>query len=303
MQKVITIGSSLVDIFVHSRDFQLKKSGEGLMLCQMYGDKVELDKFDVVSGGGASNTGVGFKRLGFDVSVVSELGQDVWSQFVATEFTKERVNQNLLIKEKKEQTGGSVILVGDDGGRTVMVHRGAASMLDPKDIPVNQLMEADWIHLSSIGGRLETLQYIFDHVVKGSAGLSWNPGKADIALLTNDDLQITNEVIEVLLVNREEWAMLEPVQDELFEKVRVILITHGKVGGQVFKQGSLVVEYEVEENPNVVDETGAGDAFGVGFITGYLKSKDLETCAEWGKKNAASVVQHVGAKEGLLRRL
>ncbi len=299
MQKVITIGSSLVDIFVKSDDFQLQKTDKGVMLCQQYGDKVELDSFDVFSGGGASNTAVGFKRMGFDASVISETGRDMWAQFVINDFTKERVNVNLIIREKKEITGGSVILLGKDGGRTVMVHRGASSMLDPHDVPVDQLKEVDWVHLTNTDGQLKTLSLIFQTVAEGSVGLSWNPGKKDIKLLVENKLAIPENAVEIFLVNREEWQMLEPKQDELFNKMRVIVITHSRLGGQVFKEKSLVVEYDVDE-VKAIDETGAGDAFGVGFIAAYLKNKDLEECCEWGKKNSASVVQHLGAKAGLL---
>lgn len=301
MKKVITIGSTLVDLFVHSRDFQIKKMKEGLMLCQKYGDKIKLDRFNVYSGGGASNSAVGFKRMGFRVAVVSELGKDVWAQFVVEDLKRELVDVNLLIKEKKEQTGGSVILVGDDGGRTVMVHRGAASMLDPHDIPVTDLQEAEWVHLSNSGGRSKTLQLIFKTVGSGSTGLSWNPGKEDIDLYMNSQLQIKKGLIEILLVNREEWLALEKKQDEIMEQIRIVVITHGRLGGQVFKQGSLVHEYDVEK-VKVVDETGAGDAFGVGFIAAYLHNKSMEECCEWGKQNAASVVQHIGTKAGLLKR-
>lgn len=301
MQKIITIGSSLVDIFVQSPDFLLKKMDKGLMLCQRYGDKVEVDSFEVFSGGGASNTAVGFKRMGFDVSVMSETGKDVWAQFVTNDFTKERVNINLMIKEKKEITGGSVILLGKDGGRTVMVHRGASSMLDPFDIPVRPLIEADWVHLTNSDGQMETLSHIFQTVAQNSVGLSWNPGKKDIQLLVKNKLAIPENAVEIFLVNREEWQMLEAKQEELFAKMRIIVITHSRLGGQVFKEQSLVVEYDVDE-VTTVDETGAGDAFGVGFISAYLKNKDLEDCCEWGKKNSANVVQHLGAKAGLLRR-
>jgi sugar/nucleoside kinase (ribokinase family) len=59
------------------------------------------------------------------------------------------VATNLLIQEKLEKTGGSValwlkILNG------IMVHRGAAAMLDPFDIPAFWLAKSRWIHLSAL---------------------------------------------------------------------------------------------------------------------------------------------------------
>ncbi len=41
MYQVITIGSALVDIFIHSPQFVPTKSKQGDLLCQLYGDKTE----------------------------------------------------------------------------------------------------------------------------------------------------------------------------------------------------------------------------------------------------------------------
>ncbi len=301
MKRIITIGSSVVDIFVHSDEFTFQKTGEnGLLLCQQYGKKLTVDDFNVFSGGGGSNTGVGFKRMGFSVAVVSELGKDMWSQFITEDLKKELIDVNLLIKERKEQTGGSVILVGNDGGRTILVHRGASSMLEPRDIPKQHVAEAEWVHMTSLGGTQATLEFVLGIIRKSSVGLSWNPGKDDLRLLAEGKMQIGSDVVEILLVNREEWQILEPIREEIMDKVRVIVITHGKLGGQIFKEGSLVHEYGIKET-KAVDETGAGDAFGVGFVSAYLRNKSMEACSEWGKFNSASVVSKVGAKSGLMR--
>ena len=49
----------------------------------------------------------------------------------------------------------------------------------------------------------------------------------------------------------------------------------------------------------MVDSTGAGDAFGSGFVTGLMKGKSIEGSLEDGKKQASNVVKHIGAKKGL----
>ena len=161
MHDVITIGSALVDIFISSKNFHLKKETSALWLCEKYDEKIEVESFKVTTGGGGSNTAVGFARMGFTTGVVSELGEDSWSNLLLDDFKKEGVDTSLLVLERKEETGGSVILSAPDGVRTIMVHRGAASMLDAKDIPDHALINAKWIHLSSISGQREALQKIF----------------------------------------------------------------------------------------------------------------------------------------------
>lgn len=296
---IITIGSAVVDIFIKSKDFSIEDTSEGLFLCQRYGDKIELDRFEVHSGGGASNTGVAFAKLGFSVAAVCELGRDMWSDFVVNDLLKNKVDISLLIKEKKEQTGGSIILTGDDGGRTVMVHRGAASMLDPEDIPADKIKQVKWVHLTNIGAKKNTLNKIFSLIHKDTK-LSWNPGKRELQLLAKGELNIEEIPVEILIVNDQEWEILALIQGQVKQIVPIILITKGKAGGVVYNK-SEKLEYSIKEK-TTVEETGAGDAFGSGFIASYILGNDLDTCLEWGKKNSASVVQHLGAKNGLLSR-
>lgn len=90
MKKIITVGSALIDVFVKSDEFQLGKSKEGLMLCSQYGDKIEVDEFALLGGGGAGNTAVGFARQGFEVSLISETGKDVLADLIFAEQKKRR---------------------------------------------------------------------------------------------------------------------------------------------------------------------------------------------------------------------
>lgn len=298
MYDVITIGSSMVDFFIQSDEFSMTKSSEGVLLCQRYGDKIEVDNFSTLTGGGGGNTAVGFARAGFHTAVVTETGKDVLSNLIVDSFHQEKVATNLIIQEKKEQTGGSVILIGQDGGRTVMVHRGAASLLDPVDIPVDSIEKTGWVHLSSIAGRQATLETIFK--ARRNRKMSWNPGKQELYLLAESQLAFNALPIEVLLVNEQEWAMVDLVQPALTSHIPTIVVTNGNQGGRIISKGQ-ETHFSSQSIPSV-DDTGAGDAFAVGFVCGYIWQQPLDICAAIGAKNAASVVGHIGAKPGLLRK-
>ncbi len=301
MHDVITIGSALVDIFVSSKDFHLKKEAEGLWLCERYDEKIEVDSFKVTTGGGGSNTAVGFSRMGFNTAVVAELGVDTWSELLKNDFEKEKVDTSLLIEERKEETGGSVILSSPEGGRTIMVHRGAASMLDAKDIPEHALLEANWIHLSSISGQEEALRKIFSIVSTHHKQLSWNPGKAEIELLNKGKLSLSGVKIAVLFVNHKEWEDLSPAHEQLHQQCVQIVVTKSGEGGTVYQSGKVHHQYEGAK-VEAVNGTGAGDSFAVGYVTAILNGVSLRQQAEWGKINAGSVIQQVGAKAGLLTK-
>ena len=53
-------------------------------------------------------------------------------------------------------------------------------------------------------------------------------------------------------------------------------------------------------NVKVVDTSGAGDAFGCGFVGALAKGHDAKTALKWGIANSNSVVQYLGTKNVLL---
>ncbi len=299
MYDIITIGSSLIDIFISSDDLEADRDGERQILT--YGDKLELTDFHLFTGGGASNTAVAFARLGLHAAVISETGRDEFASLITADFQSEGVATNLLIQEKLERTGGSVVLVAKDSARVAMVHRGAAALLDPFDVPSFWLSKSRLVHLSSIGGQQETLRKIFK-TLNGNQDtkLSWNPGKAEIQLLVDEQFDISEIPCEILLVNEEEWQLLEPVQEELLLHIPQVVITKGKAGGEVHLFGKKGFEF-VGEAETLVDSTGAGDAFAAGYTAAYLNGYPVEQAIAWGVKNAANVVAYFGAKTGLLR--
>ncbi len=300
MLDVVSIGSSLIDIFVHSSEFSLQQSNQGVLLCQILGDKIEVDDFNLRTGGGGSNTSVGFARMGFDAGVITETGKDAWSQIIIEEYHKEYVSTGMVVEERKEQTGGSIILVSKDGSRTVLVHRGAASMLDPHDIPTEKLGHIPWVHLSSIAGVKSTIKTIFEAVGEGSGKLSWNPGNAELELLASGEIPVNELPVEILFVNKEEWQVLADRQNELVSRIPQILVTNGDKGGELLLNGESQ-PYSALRSESV-DDTGAGDAFAVGYVSAVLYGKDPQTAIRWGTRNAQSVIKQVGAKPGLLRK-
>ncbi|MGD9129869.1 MAG: carbohydrate kinase family protein [Candidatus Woesebacteria bacterium] len=302
MYQVITIGSALVDIFIYAEAFKSKADPKGDFLCQRYGDKIEIDSFKVYSGGGASNTAVAFSRLGLRSAIICETGRDSFQQIVINELINEGVETNFIVREKKEQTGGSVILVGEKGQRIIMVHRGASSMLDSFDIPTFWLSKAGWVHLSSIAGKQDTLEKIFKILNKEkNIGLSWNPGKAELALLREQKIKIEEIPCKILFLNKEEWQILEPVHQQILKTISQVLVTDGSKGGDLFLMGKYELRYQSDKVKSI-DNTGAGDAFAAAYTASQILSHPPKTSIQWGIKNACSVVKYFGAKTGLVRR-
>lgn len=288
---VISIGSSLVDIFLNFPKQKLTP-----------GEKIDLETMKVFSGGGGTNTAVGFARLGLKAGIVSETGKDNFAYIVLNELQREGVDISMVIQEKLEETGGSVMLVGKDGGRTALVHRGASSMLDPFDISPFWISQTRWVHLSNIAGQEKTLRKIFELVkANEQTHMSWNPGKQELQLIADGKLAIADLACKVLILNDEEWAMVEKQQQELIKEIPEIVVTQGEKGGFVYVDGKKSMKF-LGASVNSVDDTGAGDAFCTGYVAGQLFHQSPKTCVEWGVRNAGAVISKWGAKLGLLDR-
>jgi sugar/nucleoside kinase (ribokinase family) len=301
MYDIITIGAVTIDILMKSPAFHLEHRAEGVLLCEQYGEKIDVSECVTSVGGAAANTAVGFARLGFRVATVAELGRDLYAQYIYDVLKKARVDTSHLVMEKGEDTAVSVLLISSDGGRTALTHRAAASQLEARDVPWSVLQKARWIHLSNVGGSPELLLPLFDHVRKSLAGLSWCPGRVELELLRTGGLQIEHVPCDILMLNEDEWALIASLHDRVWSSVPLVVVTKGRTGGVVYQQGGYELPFTAPQ-VKTVQETGAGDAFATGFVAGHLFGLPLSECVQWGKTQAASVVQHMGAQRGLLTR-
>lgn len=305
---VLTIGAATLDIFMRSDKFKVVSSADipgGIAMCEVYGGKMEVEEVVIVSGGGATNTAVSFARKELKTAVIAEMGNDPQALLVHKDLEGAQVDTRFLVQEQNETTAVSVILIADDGGRSIMVYRGAAGMLTHLDLPLTDI-ESRWVHISSLGGSIDLLKMILEWARNRKVRVSLNPGLKEIA--QKEKLMALLPMVEILFVNRDEakelwgidysdevlWMSAQPLPG-----ARVTMITDGARGGKASIEGK-VSFFAGEKVAKVVDTTGAGDAFAAGMVAGVLYGKNYEQAIGWGVKDATGVLRFVGAKKGLL---
>ena len=218
------------------------------------------------------------------------------------------MHTNLLVKTEKEGTGYSVLLTTKEGQRAALVYRGAAGTIEAGDIPWDKL-DTKWIYLSSVKGNLPMIKRIFKHATANNIAVAWNPGSQEI----RHGLQTLAHLIhgcDILLLNREEAAILSGSAPSdlpgmlhalLAEVPRYLAITDGARGAYA-AEGDAVFRALPTDVPTI-NVTGAGDAFGAGFVAGIMSKESLTVGLQVGMLNAESVIQQIGAKNGLLPRM
>src|ERR1700690_815902 len=112
MLDILCIGDSVVDIFLivppTNPHFDLDKEKNKLLV--NYGEKINIDKYILDTGGNATNTAVGISRLGFNVGICAEVGKDEFSQKIIDKLISEKVNTDFLLQNEKEKTSFSIVI-------------------------------------------------------------------------------------------------------------------------------------------------------------------------------------------------
>lgn len=304
---VISVGSATLDVFIKSSDFKIIKSEEfftGTAIAISYGTKSEVDQLLIASGGGATNSAVGLARLGLKAAVLARCGWDFAGKIIRQEIKKEKVSDQLLVQIEGDATDYSTVLLGPDGGRTILVYRGGSRL--EKSLVAFSKLKAGWLCISSLEGNLDLLASLLDWAKKSRIKVAVNPGRREIDQAVN--LLPLLERIDLLVVNQEEAAQLvgeEYFDAKVFGKAALlsdglVAVTRGADGVYLFDHQDRLLQadgFQVE----MVDATGAGDGFFCGLVAGLAKRWDLEKAVKLGIANGAAVVGEIGAKTGLLR--
>jgi len=307
MFDVISFGSATLDVFIQSPALWLEKSTQvesGQALFLPYETKVEVKRLVLSSGGGGTNTAVGFARLGLKAAVVARCGWDFAGRMVRQEIKKEGVDDSLLVQIEGEKTDYSTILIGPDGGRTILVYRGGTRL--EKSVIDRKKLKSQWFYLASLEGNLDLLTALLRLAEENKIKVAINPGRRELD--QREKLLPLLEKAAVLIVNQEEAAQLTGRKSFTTVCLReiaslcngLVAVTRGKRGAYLLTKKDRFLQGE-SFRPEVVDATGAGDAFGCGLVTGLIKGWPLKKAFKLGLANGAAVVTEVGTKAGLLR--
>lgn len=316
MYDIITIGAATRDVFLVSDKFMAVKSRKfatGVGECVALGSKIDIHKIVFTTGGGATNAAATFSRLGLRTATVCRVGDDSPGKDVVKDLSDVGVSTHLVRMAKGADTAYSTILTMKDGERTVLVYRGTSADFVARDIPASALANTKWIYLTSLGKNLALAKKTIQTAHKAGVKIAWNPGhkefeeglKAFAPLLP---------MVDVLNMNLEEATLLTGKKKlpDIFKLLHsdglVRLVTDGTNGATVYRDGWTA--HAATTGVKSVSRTGAGDAFGSGFLAGLIKAvaagfslrenEDLKEALRVGMVNAESVITKYGAKAGIL---
>ena len=307
MMKIVAIGAAVQDVFLsHSDEFKpvADKAAHEMFMKLELGAKADVNNINFSTGGGATNAAVTFARQGLQSMFMGTIGHDPAGQAVLDDLDTEDVDTRFISYSDKYNTGYSVLLLAPNGERTILTYRGASTHYDAKHFDLSET-DADWIYVSSMAGSMEALDKIFHQAKKRGIKVFFNPGKGELSQISK--LKGLLEDVEVLSVNKEEMAAIVE-GDNMEELVRhglhyvpTVIVSDGP-NGVMASDGKTIVRAGMYEDVPVTDRTGAGDAFGSGFLSQWAAGKSLKDSIVFASANSTSVVTKIGAKDGILHK-
>jgi len=317
---VVAIGSTVRDAFFET-DLEIAKwakAPSGKALVVPFGEKFGVEKAHFTLGGNAANASITFARQGLRSAIFTKIGNDVAGEELRRVFKKERVNTK-LIETSDLHTAYSVLLL-QKGERSILTYHGAMDEFDIHKANLDKL-KSKWWYVSLPGESYKTFDRLLSYAKKNNIKVALNPSFKHLTGDGREKLLKHLKDISLLSVNGSEAALITGVgikdTKKIFQKLDdlvpgIVAVTYGSKGA-IISDGNYIYKAGIFKNKKLVDRTGAGDAFGSGFVAGLIRSKEkcvkgncnpenIEYAIRLASANSTSVVEQMGASEGVLKR-
>jgi fructokinase len=308
---IIGIGNAIVDVVAQAEDTFLSRHDmrKGAMTL------IDAEAAEVLyaamppgqesSGGSAANTCAVAAALGAHVAYLGKVANDQLGKVFSHDMTATGVHFPSAPLYGGAPTARCLIVVTPDAQRTMHTYLGACVSFDEAD--VNEALIADSAVLYLEG-------YLFDppaaqRAFRRAAAAAHAAGRK-VALSLSDAFcvdrhrdafrELVKQDVDILFANEAEVTSLyeentfEAAAERARADVALAALTRSEAGSLVLR-GAEMVEIAAEPT-QVVDTTGAGDAYAAGFLVGLTMGKPLPVCGRIASIAAAEVISHYGAR-------
>ncbi|WP_201864103.1 carbohydrate kinase family protein [Microvirga soli] len=267
----------------------------GLHEMPVLGRESFADNVTIAAGGGAYITAAYLASLGRPAALLTRLGSDPLSQSLNPELEASGIDLSFVERSPDAGPQPTVALVRN-GERAFVSRRAGGS----RPVTLEEALSAPnatHLHIAEFATLKDTPEVI-DLARRFGLTISLDPSWDDELIRRDSDFFEICEGIDLLLPNVEEGKALtgESADDAILRRLRerfpLVVLKRGEHGA-IASRGSIHVSAEAIR-VNVVDTTGAGDAFNAGFLHSWLGSSDLERSLAAGIKAGSLSVQSAG---------
>lgn len=290
---IICVGEILIDFIGHQSGVQINNTRD----------------YHRYLGGSPTNVAMNASRLGLKSLLVASVGDDGFGEYIFERLSGVGVLTNKVHKLENKST--SVIFVSrTDGTPDFIPYRDADYCITENQIDSEVLKQCKIFHTTCFGLSKEPAQ----STILKKAEEAYNLGcKLSIDLnyskkiwdSKNDALAVIKAYCKfnplVKISEDDMWRLFEKelTHEEIFEffhnaGAQTVCLTLGGNGVKLSQKGKELIQLPAIKVDNILDATGAGDAFWSGFLYAYIKEKPMEKCLQMALQLAALKLQNVG---------
>lgn len=305
----VSVGDITTDAFIRIKEATVNCdiNRQNCKICFSFGDKVPYEFVKVIPAvGNSPNAAVSAHRLGLSSALVSNIGNDQNGKECLEALDSEGVSTEYVTTHKNNETNYHYVLWYEEE-RTILVKHQEYDYSFPEISPAPK-----WLYLSSLAEN--SLSYhgqIADYLEKNKeTKLAFQPGTFQIKL-GYEKLKRLYSSSELFFCNTEEARRITGKKEvqitELLKALRdlgprIVVITDGPKGAYTY-DGAEIWHMPMYPDPKPpLERTGAGDSFSSTFTSFLALGKSIPEALMIAPINSMSVVQYVGAQEGLLSR-
>ena len=310
--QLLGISNAIVDVLAHVDHTLIEQIGvvPGSMnlideqraheIYEMMGPATEM------SGGSVANTIAGFANLGGRAAYIGRVSDDQLGEIFNHDMRSLGVDIRLQPAPDGAPTARSHIMITADGQRTMNTYLGACTELGVADITPENFGKPKAVLIEG---------YVWDiaegpALAKKAMELAAK-SRSTVALSLSDSFcverhresfaEAISDGVKIVVADEDEINALMGTDnfDDTLEAIRnhdnLFVVTRSDKGSVILHRGEQHVQNATPVE-QVIDTTGAGDAYCAGFLYGWVHDKSIAECARAGTLCATAVIQQVGAR-------
>jgi sugar/nucleoside kinase (ribokinase family) len=312
---VTAIGNAIVDILAPATDaFIAAQSAKGMQkggmtlidaaraeeLYALMGPATEM------SGGSAGNTMAAFASFGGKGAYIGKVANDQLGKVFRHDIRAIGVDFFTPPLENSAPTAQCLILVTPDAQRTMNTFLGACVKLGPADVDENLIANSEVTYLEGYlfdepqakEAFFAAARYVKKHNRKLALTLS---DSFCVNRYRNEFLDLIENHVDILFANDEELKALfqvSSVEDGIQAVAPLCDLSAVTMSeqGSVIISGGQTISVKAVPPSELVDTTGAGDAYAAGFLYGLTEGKPLQECGHLASLAASEIISHMGPR-------
>lgn len=253
-----------------------------------------LNKLAENFGGTAGNIAHNLKLLELEPVIVSSAGQDFerYREYLA----KKDISTKYIAIDESEYTAVGNIITDLDDNQITAFFPGSHQLGAAVDLP-KEFRNKDILLLIAPSSKQEIVKRCREGREFGLAYI-FDPGQV-IPMLSAEELLYGIEHSRLSIFNDYEWQLVSAkigwTIDDVISQGVVLIITQGHEGSVIYDKKDKY-QIGVARPSEVLDPTGAGDAYRAGIVAGVVKNCDWQTSGQLAATIASFAVEKYGTQ-------